>query len=72
MIEITIPTKYFMGDDPSVTNEWRWCERTLGPYVSNNKDPNYWHCEMRWFELLFKFNNPAHATLFAMRFGSEA
>ena len=58
--------KYWIDNDPKIMEEWQWCYRTFGP-AKNNRDPDYWQGGIGWSKIVFRFNNPTHATLFSLR-----
>jgi hypothetical protein len=67
MIEIKINnTKYFLDSPLSNMAEWQWCERQFGR-AKSNKDPNYWNANISWLVISFRFKNPHHASMFALR-----
>ena len=65
--EIRIPNnKYWVDIEPADMIEWVWCQSQFG-WFNNNKDPNYWQGAPGYGEIVFRFNNPKHATMFALR-----
>lgn len=61
---------YWLDMDVDAMIEWAWCEEHFG-WINDNKDPNYWQGSIGWFDLTFRFNNPMHATLFALRWAER-
>jgi hypothetical protein len=61
---------YWLDSHPNLMAEWQWCERQFGR-ANNNKDSNYWNANIGWGDVTFSFNNPHHATMFALRWAEK-
>jgi hypothetical protein len=71
MTEIRIGNNnYWLDGEPNRMAEWQWCEKKFGR-ANNNKDPNYWQGNIGWGNITFRFNNPLHATMFALRWAEQ-
>jgi hypothetical protein len=71
MVEIKIGNNdYWLDIPPNKMVEWQWCERQFGR-ANNNKDPNYWQGNIGWGNVTFRFNNPHHANMFALRWAEQ-
>jgi hypothetical protein len=65
--EIRIPNnKYWVDSNPMDMSEWQWCFEKFGR-VNNNKDSNHWQINVTYGEIVGRFNNPQHATMFALK-----
>ena len=71
MTEIKLKNNgYWVDSDIGSTKEWQWCMQRFGK-AGNNKNSNYWQGNINWFDVIFRFNNPMHATMFALRWAEQ-
>jgi len=62
--------KYWLDINPTKMEEWQWCDSHFG-WINNNRHPDYWQGSVTWGGIRFRFKNPYHASMFALRWAED-